>query len=251
MGTSLFTADPQTFRAVVADVAARAKAILPESINGRLEGAVKLVLAHDVTLCEDGTIEVGSCTDPLKTYRLVGQTCECQDFPRAPEGWCRHRIAAGIDKRVREVLAQQAQASEMTAADDLDETTGDVVDVMPTAQPTISQPQAPLPEAPASVNVRLLIAGRDVQLTLRDTDEARLLERLATVLQQYPAPAQPVSQPKGRQDLSPQQHNALAQHQAVSGWCKVHGVEMRWNDGKEGRKGWFSHKTAEGWCKGR
>jgi hypothetical protein len=27
-------------------------------------------------------------------------------------------------------------------------------------------------------------------------------------------------------------------------------VQMRWNDGKEGRKGWWSHKTADGWCKG-
>jgi hypothetical protein len=62
----------QQFRALVADVAARAKARLPESVNGRIESAVKLVLVHDVTPQADGSILVGSSTDPLKTYRLEG-----------------------------------------------------------------------------------------------------------------------------------------------------------------------------------
>ena len=118
MTTSTFP-DPQTFRALVADVAARAKAILPQSINGRLEGAVKLVLAHDVTPQEDGSIEVGSCTDPLKVYRLVGTTCECKDFTdgKAPEGWCRHRIAAGIAKRVQELLPPDRRPGQAPAAE--------------------------------------------------------------------------------------------------------------------------------------
>src|SRR5215470_13186981 len=37
-----------TYRSVVADVAARAKAKLPAAVNGRLESATKLVLQHDV-----------------------------------------------------------------------------------------------------------------------------------------------------------------------------------------------------------
>jgi hypothetical protein len=102
----------QTFRDVVAQVAEKARARLPQVVNGRIEAAVKLVLVQDVTPHDDGTILVGSSTDPLKTYRLVGPTCECQDFTRgqAPEGWCQHRIAAGIAKRVHEQLAAQAPA---------------------------------------------------------------------------------------------------------------------------------------------
>jgi hypothetical protein len=98
--------DRPTFRALVADVAARAKARLPEQVNGRIESAVELVLVQDVTVQADGSILVGSSTDPLKTYRLVGTTCECPDFTRgqAPDGWCQHRIAAGIQKRVQELL---------------------------------------------------------------------------------------------------------------------------------------------------
>ena len=103
MTTTTLT-ERQTFREMVALVAAKAR--LPEAVNGRVESAVKLVLGQDVTPQDDGSILVGSSTDPLKTYRLVGTTCECQDFTRgqAPDGWCQHRIAAGIHKRVQETL---------------------------------------------------------------------------------------------------------------------------------------------------
>ena len=44
----------------------------------------------------------------------------------------------------------------------------------------------PLPEAPASINCYITIAGRQAQLTLRDTDETRLLQRLEAVLRRFP-----------------------------------------------------------------
>src|SRR5215813_10951401 len=40
-------------------------------------------------------------------------------------------------------------------------------------------------EAPCSVNVRLPLGGREIQLTLRDSDEKRLLMRLTDVLIQF------------------------------------------------------------------
>ena len=100
--------------------------------------------------------------------------------------------------------------------------------------PPTPAPQ-PLPEAPASVNVHLMIDGRQVQLTLRDRDEARLLQRLSVVLTQYPAPAKPPASqaPQGQ----------------AEGWCAVHNVPMRENE-KDGRS-WYSHKTDQGWCKGK
>ena len=60
-----------------------------------------------------------------------------------------------------------------------------------------------LPEAPCSVNVRLTIDGRDVQLTLRDQDEGRLLARLAAVLKQYPGQAPAQGQPSPATDVTP------------------------------------------------
>jgi len=151
--------DRTAYRALVADVAARAKTILPQETNGRIESAIKLVLLGEVQPQQDGSIQVGSCTDPTKVYHLVGLACDCADYPRAPELWCKHRIAAGIQKRVGELLA---------------------------ATHTPALASEPLYEAPASVNCHIMIEGRQVQITLRDTDETRLLERLAAVLRQYP-----------------------------------------------------------------
>jgi hypothetical protein len=193
---------PATFRQVVAAVAAKAKAMLPQETNGRIESAVKLVLAHDVTPQADGSIEVGSSSDALKVYHLVGKTCDCKDFTdgTAPEGWCKHRISAGITKRVQELLPQstpveteQVQGDSPTplpaagSREELDRAWGAAV-----PRPA---PLPALPEAPASVNVHLTIAGRQVQLTLRDSDEARLLERLQAILAQYPLPTQAASAP--------------------------------------------------------
>jgi hypothetical protein len=63
---------------------------------------------------------------------------------------------------------------------------------------------------------------------------------------QTPAPVQPVNQ------LSPQQYNALAQHKPVEGVCPIHQAPLNWNEGRDGRKGWWSHRLPEGqWCKGR
>ena len=163
--------DRTAYRAALAEIAAKAKAVLPQEVNGRLEGAVALVLQDDVWPQEDGSIQVGSCTDATKVYRLVGASCECKDFTdgKAPQGWCRHRIAAGLHKRVRETLAAQAVAS--------------------------PAPQA-LPEAPASLNLRAMINGYEVQITLRDTNEAALLTRVEALLTR--ADVRPVPKPAPR-----------------------------------------------------
>jgi hypothetical protein len=225
MTTTTCTTDRQQFRETVALVAAKAKAILPQETNGRVESAIRLVLLDEVQPQADGTVEVGSTADPRQVYHLAGTTCDCKDFVegRAPEGWCKHRISAGIFKRVRELLP-----------------------------PAVESTPEPLPEAPASVNVRLQVAGREVQWTLRDTDEARLAVRLEALLQRYPVPQASSPAPSQPQPLSPAQHNAMAQHQAVTGWCKVHNVEMKLNQGKDGRT-WYSHfdEAAGRWCKGK
>jgi hypothetical protein len=198
------------YRDAVAAIAEKARATLPLSVNGRIESAVRLVLLGEVQPQADGSIQVGSCTDPTKVYHLEGTACDCADFPRAPGGWCKHRVAAGIQKRVREQLPESVETQNNCVMS------------------TIESPQ-PLPEAPASVNVHLMIAGRQVQLTLRDTDEGRLLARLEAVLARFPVPEQPVADTRQ---------------------CPLHHVPMRQTT-KNGHT-WYSHKAADGqWCKGR
>jgi hypothetical protein len=95
-----FPATParQVWRDAVAEIADKANAALPEC-NGRVEKAVALVLAGDVELLDGGTAKVASQSNGTTQYFVVNGTCECKDFPKAPQGFCKHRLAYGIYKR--------------------------------------------------------------------------------------------------------------------------------------------------------
>ena len=206
------------WREAVAAISAKAKETLPEC-NGRVDKAVAIVLNGDVELLEGGKAKVASQSNGTTVYHLVNGECTCKDFPKAPSHWCKHRIAAGIAKRVATRIRAQWEAANGQAATPSQPTP---------AQPSLAVPSMPLPEAPASVNVHVELAGRQMQLTLRDSDEGRLLQRLEAVLQRFPVAA------KSADDTTPQ--------------CPTHGVAMKLNPGKDGST-WYSHKTADGWCK--
>jgi len=208
-----------TYRALVADVAARAKAALPAAVNGRVESATKLVLQHDVRFLDDGTVEVGSASDPMKTYTLAGHACDCQDFEygQAPEGWCQHRIAAGIAKRVNELLAQQAQAAALTA-DDAHE--APMVDVMPEQEPVMHTPPtpptpAPVPEALFSATLKGTINGHETLLTVRGMTAAEFTANLQAIRGLLDAPAHPASTPASAPQTPAAQEAPL---------CRYHGA---------------------------
>ena len=86
------------WRDAVAEIAEKAKATLPEC-NGRVDSAVKIVLAGDVELLPDGTAKVASQSNGTTKYFVVNGECTCKDYPKAPSFWCKHRIAAGLAKR--------------------------------------------------------------------------------------------------------------------------------------------------------
>src|SRR6266851_725186 len=85
----------QAWRAAVAEIAAKAHAKLPEC-NGRVDNAVKMVLAGDVELLPDGKAKVASQSNGTTRYFVVNGECSCKDYPKAPSNWCKHRIAAGL-----------------------------------------------------------------------------------------------------------------------------------------------------------
>jgi hypothetical protein len=89
-----------------------------------------------------------------------------------------------------------------------------------------------------SVNCYITLGARQCQVPLRDTDEGRLLERLEAELQRFPVPAAPAA---------PTIPAPVVDDAAL---CRKHGVVMKLNHGMDGRT-WYSHKTAEGWCKGK
>jgi hypothetical protein len=222
---------PTPFLQTLAAEVARMQAAHPER-EGELARASALIL-HGLVVpspTDPATGQVLS-SDAQTTYTVNG-TCSCQAGQHGKG--CKHLQAWKLYQYVvGKLAAQEPQAS------------------APSSQASGETSHGPdastaLPEAPASVNCHLTIAGRQVQLTLRDSDEGRLLQRLAAVLAQYPAP-QPPAPTQGQP--SPQQHNAAAMHRPVTGFCPVHNVAMQ-EQHKNGRT-WWSHRTADGWCKGR
>src|SRR6266571_655030 len=98
------------FREAVEVVAAHAREKLPEAVNGRIEAACKIVLQGDVELLPDDKAKVGSQTHGTTTYHIVDGTCDCRDFEKAPDHWCKHRIAFGIYKRATALAKQKLEA---------------------------------------------------------------------------------------------------------------------------------------------
>ena len=179
------------------------------SCDGRLAKAVALVRAGAVTIVGPQYALVQSQSDPTQTYH-VNPGCVCDDaIHRAEHGRCKHRLAAALAHRL----------------------------VQPTAAPTTKT--APLPEAPASLNCFITIAGRQAQLTVRGHDTTALLAELETLLQRFPVAAPALTPTKGGNSPDP----------LPEGWCPIHATAMKLNT-KEGRI-WYSHRMTEGsWCRG-
>src|SRR5256712_5614544 len=77
------------WREAIAEIAEKAKATLPEC-NGRIEKAVAIVLNGDVELLEGGKAKVASQSNGTTAYHIVNGECSCKDFPKAPQGFCKH-----------------------------------------------------------------------------------------------------------------------------------------------------------------
>jgi hypothetical protein len=207
----------------VAEIAEKARAKLPEC-NGRVDSAVKIVLAGDVELLPDGTAKVASQSNGTTVYHVVNGECSCKDFAKAPHQFCKHRLSAAIARRVQELVKVK-----------LADTNGQAESPRQPAPAQPDTPIVPLPEAPVSITLKATLHGHEVMVTLRGVDFASVKAQVEDASQwlSVQAPAQPPTQNTER----------------PAGWCRKHDVQMTQNH-KDGRS-WWSHKTAEGWCKGR
>src|SRR5262249_29204710 len=146
----------------------KAKAKLPEC-SGRVDSAVKIVLAGGVALLAGGTARGASQSNGSTGDHVVNGHFDCKDFAQTPHNFCKHRLSAAIVRRAQELAKQRLEQ--------LDGASNDTS--QPSSEQSQAQPQGDavpaLPEAPASANVHVTLAGRKVQVTLRDSDEQRLL----------------------------------------------------------------------------
>ena len=215
------------WREAVAEIAEKAKAKLPEC-GGRVDSAVKIVLAGDVELQANGTAKVASQSNGSTAYHVVNGECSCKDFAKAPHQFCKHRLSTAIVRRAQELVKQRLE--QLNGASN------------GTSQPPAEQAQtqtqseavSALPEAPVSITLKATLHGHEVMVTLRGTDFASVKAQVEQASQWLSVQAPAQSQPAA----------------SGQGWCGKHGVAMKLNHGKNGST-WYSHKTAEGWCKGK
>src|SRR5712691_4038147 len=139
----------QAFRQAVAEIAAKAKETLPEC-NGRVDSAVKIVLAGDVEMQADGTARVASQSNGTTVYHIVNGACTCKDFPKAPSNWWKHRNAAGLAKRVTARLRAQGDTHGNGQGPRPAEKPTNVVDVTPEASAP-AKATSGLPEASQAI----------------------------------------------------------------------------------------------------
>ena len=77
------------WREAVAEIAEKAKVTLPDCV-GRVDSAVKIVLAGDVELLEGTKAKVASQSNGTTKYFIVNGECNCKDYAKAPSNWCKH-----------------------------------------------------------------------------------------------------------------------------------------------------------------
>jgi hypothetical protein len=206
----------QAWREAVQEIADKAKAKLPEC-NGRLESAVKLVLAGDVEFLADGTAKVASQSNGTTAYHVVNGTCHCRDFDKAPHNLCKHRLSAAIARRAQELTKAKHDAP----------ATGQAAPPSQPAQP--EAPTVPLPEAPVSITLKATLHGHEVLVTLRGVDCASVKAQVEEASTWWQAHGSQTA------DTPPQ--------------CPKHGAMKPSTKGT----GWYCpHKLADGsWCKGK
>jgi hypothetical protein len=224
------------WREAVAAIAEKAKAKLPEC-SGRVESAVKIVLAGDVELQADGTAKVASQSNGNTIYHVVNGSCDCKDFAKAPHNFCKHRLSAAIVRGAHELAKQRLEQLDSASHG--------------TSEPQVehakveARMEAPaLPEAPVSITLKAALHGHEVLVTLRGVDFASVKAQVEQASQwlSVQAPAQPPTKP-------PAQGRTQPAHDE-SPYCHAHKAVLK----RYERNGqvWYSHKTAEGrWCRGQ
>lgn len=224
--------------------AAEAATVALPNSGARIQQALDTALVGGVQGLEEQQYAVTDAQQRSVTFvyneqsRRVMGDCFCADAETAPQKLCMHRLAALLYVRASEAVAAQAP-EEVPPADPWDAIEDAIVvapDALPDDAPMPLTPPTRQPdhhvqhqhrgtvmtEAPASVNFTFDHQGRTVQLTLRDVDELRLLERLARVMGLFPpkpleAPPVPAAPPPAEKTAPAQPAKAAAPPPAPPG----------------------------------
>jgi hypothetical protein len=131
--------------------------------EGELARACALIWHGQVLPSADDPATGQVLSSDGQTRYSVNGSCNCQAGQHGK--MCKHRQAWLLYQHIAKKV--EAQTDGVARSDTTPEVVGRTDN---------------LPEAPASVNLKVLIGGHETQITLRDSSEARLLDRLHTLL---------------------------------------------------------------------
>jgi hypothetical protein len=177
---------PPTFLQTLAAEVARMQSLHPER-EGELARAHALILHGQVLPSpEDPTTGQVLSSDGVTHYTVNGR-CDCQAGQHGKP--CKHVQVWKLYQYIERRVASQMPQDERAAPGETRDTSGG---------------PAGLPEARASLNLKVLVQGFETQITLRDHDEAALLGRLQALLKRpdvhpIPKPAPRSGHWNGRQ----------------------------------------------------
>ena len=96
------------------------------------------------------------------------------------------------------------------------------------------------PEAALSLCLKVRLRAVEAQLTIRGASRDEFLTNVLGVMDLT----------KHLDDLTTLFDDRPGTPPAAEHWCAMHGVQMHETIGKTGAR-WYSHRTQDGWCKGR
>jgi hypothetical protein len=76
----------------------------------RIDRGLVIALNGGVTLHQDGTASVQSCSNAEVVYHVAHGTCDCPDIQRAPEGRCKHVWARCFVRKATTQIAEHHAA---------------------------------------------------------------------------------------------------------------------------------------------
>ena len=169
-GTTTYNAPAMTaaqrWQCAIAQATEAARKRFPHSAD-RIEKAYALVHEGKVVLHPTTKTATVQSSDGTKAYTVNGH-CDCPDAPRAPEQFCKHRLAVSILKKALVVVEQfkAAKAPVTMTAQPMDTEEGEPAALEPAVVPDtaeviaykpapVSQPGAPVPTIPAAFVVTI------------------------------------------------------------------------------------------------
>ena len=171
------------FDAALRGLAAQAATRYPGE-QDRLGRGLVLALNGHVTLHEDGTASVRSGRDAEVTYQITHGLCDCRDAASAPDGRCKHLWSAALMRRALHGLTPLETALESVPEQEPETPVTYTTEQYEPAPVIEEDTLVPfLPEAGASLNIKVKAGQFEVQYTMRAHDDASVLSRLPAVVE--------------------------------------------------------------------